>query len=481
MPGVDHARRGGTARLPRPPPARPAPATATASSGTAAPGPWPAPPPGPPGPATPAAAAAAPPSQRRRRSSSAAACVPSAGGGQGRGVTGLLDHCDQVGGVDRGGEAHPRGLGGEVDRRGDPVEPVELPLDPGRARGAGHPADRQLGGAHLAGTRRRTLSAGDRAHLHAAPRPMRARSSRSARRRAGSRRPRPGRPRPPGGQRRVAATVTADRPPGTSRRVTSQTPARLFSSAATAREQCSHVIPVTWYVTDAMANSCPCLLSGRLAAVSGPVVRTAPGGRSPRMPRGPSRPPRHRPRRPPGRRSDPDGLPAGRARPTAAPAVTADTWVRMSMQYLSSSTIRCRPRTWPSIRRSRTQVVLLAGGVSVHSGLRSIRHAHKVIPPQGIKSRPARPPLVAVRTSARHLAQPPASRLLIASPQYPLGVVTLVPARQAGRPCPAGAPRGTLGPLRCGRNGAAGGPGSAARPRRPACPGAGEIPEREAL
>ena len=23
------------------------------------------------------------------------------------------------------------------------------------------------------------------------------------------------------------------------------------------------------------------------------------------------------------------------------------------MQYLSSSTIRCRPRTWPSIRRSR--------------------------------------------------------------------------------------------------------------------------------
>src|SRR5689334_19148965 len=25
----------------------------------------------------------------------------------------------------------------------------------------------------------------------------------------------------------------------------------------------------------------------------------------------------------------------------------------MSMQYLSSSTIRCRPRIWPSIRRSR--------------------------------------------------------------------------------------------------------------------------------
>jgi acyl-CoA synthetase (AMP-forming)/AMP-acid ligase II len=33
--------------------------------------------------------------------------------------------------------------------------------------------------------------------------------------------------------------------------------------------------------------------------------------------------------------------------------VAADTCVRMSMQYLSSSTIRCRPRTWPSMRRSR--------------------------------------------------------------------------------------------------------------------------------
>src|SRR5690625_3771337 len=31
----------------------------------------------------------------------------------------------------------------------------------------------------------------------------------------------------------------------------------------------------------------------------------------------------------------------------------AATWVRMSMQYLSSSTMRAMPRTWPSIRRSR--------------------------------------------------------------------------------------------------------------------------------
>ena len=31
----------------------------------------------------------------------------------------------------------------------------------------------------------------------------------------------------------------------------------------------------------------------------------------------------------------------------------AETCVRMSMQYFSSSTIRCRPRTCPSMRRSR--------------------------------------------------------------------------------------------------------------------------------
>ena len=33
--------------------------------------------------------------------------------------------------------------------------------------------------------------------------------------------------------------------------------------------------------------------------------------------------------------------------------VIAETWVRMSMQYLSSSTMRWSPRAWPSIRRSR--------------------------------------------------------------------------------------------------------------------------------
>ena len=33
--------------------------------------------------------------------------------------------------------------------------------------------------------------------------------------------------------------------------------------------------------------------------------------------------------------------------------VAADTWVSTSMQYVSFSTSRCRPRTWPSIRRNR--------------------------------------------------------------------------------------------------------------------------------
>jgi hypothetical protein len=33
--------------------------------------------------------------------------------------------------------------------------------------------------------------------------------------------------------------------------------------------------------------------------------------------------------------------------------VIAETWVRMSMQYFSSSTIRCSPRACPSMRRSR--------------------------------------------------------------------------------------------------------------------------------
>ena len=41
--------------------------------------------------------------------------------------------------------------------------------------------------------------------------------------------------------------------------------------------------------------------------------------------------------------------------PTARSAATTEfTCVRTSMQYVSSSTMRCRPRTCPSIRRSRS-------------------------------------------------------------------------------------------------------------------------------
>jgi hypothetical protein len=40
--------------------------------------------------------------------------------------------------------------------------------------------------------------------------------------------------------------------------------------------------------------------------------------------------------------------------------LAADVWVRMSMQYWSSSTIRCSPRIWPSIRRSRLMWLCLS-------------------------------------------------------------------------------------------------------------------------
>src|SRR3954447_6483592 len=40
--------------------------------------------------------------------------------------------------------------------------------------------------------------------------------------------------------------------------------------------------------------------------------------------------------------------------------VAAEIWVRTSMQYWSSSTIRCRPRTCPSIRRSRLSTLSLS-------------------------------------------------------------------------------------------------------------------------
>ena len=88
------------------------------------------------------------------------------------------------------GNVHARGLGGEVDRRGDTVQPVQLLLDPDRARRAGHPPDRQLRAAYLAG---RALTR-DCAHRYITPSPVltgRPRSVREMCRTGGGSRPSP--------------------------------------------------------------------------------------------------------------------------------------------------------------------------------------------------------------------------------------------------------------------------------------------------
>ena len=79
-----------------------------------------------------------------------AARVILAPGGQGHGVTSLLDHRDQLPRGHRGREGHRGGGGSEVDRGGDAVQSVQLLLHPGRARRARHPADRELSAADRA-------------------------------------------------------------------------------------------------------------------------------------------------------------------------------------------------------------------------------------------------------------------------------------------------------------------------------------------
>ncbi|RPK83884.1 hypothetical protein EES46_24890 [Streptomyces sp. ADI98-10] len=66
------------------------------------------------------------------------------GDGAGR-VAGLLDRGDEVAQLQPVPEGDARLLGRVVHRGGDAVHPVELLLDTGSARGAGHPADHELG------------------------------------------------------------------------------------------------------------------------------------------------------------------------------------------------------------------------------------------------------------------------------------------------------------------------------------------------
>src|SRR5581483_194445 len=75
------------------------------------------------------------------------------GGGQSRCVAGGFDRVEELLGRDAAGVVgDARLLGRVVDASGDAVKLVQLALDPARARGAGHAADRQLdlrkGGAH---------------------------------------------------------------------------------------------------------------------------------------------------------------------------------------------------------------------------------------------------------------------------------------------------------------------------------------------
>src|SRR5690625_1928205 len=57
----------------------------------------------------------------------------------------------------------------------------------------------------------------------------------------------------------------------------------------------------------------------------------------------------------------------------------AETWVRMSMQYLSSSTILAMPRTWPSIRRSRMSRARVCWSVVIRIASRGSPWAHRVV------------------------------------------------------------------------------------------------------
>jgi hypothetical protein len=71
-------------------------------------------------------------------------------------VPGCLDRPDEVGDGHAGRiEAHGRVLRRVVDGGRNAVEPVQLPLDPIRARSAGHPVQREVDAKVLLGCGRR--------------------------------------------------------------------------------------------------------------------------------------------------------------------------------------------------------------------------------------------------------------------------------------------------------------------------------------
>ena len=108
---------------------------------------------------------------------------------------------------------------------------------------------------------------------------------------------------------------------------------------------------------EALAEAAPESRSTGLTART--RVTTSPIGRWRPTPRPSWRPPRPRPRSWPGARNGQGGRRASSSATAWSALVAADTCVSTSMQYWSSSTIRCRPRTWPSIRRSRLRTASL--------------------------------------------------------------------------------------------------------------------------
>ncbi len=104
------------------------------------------------------------------------------------------------------------------------------------------------------------------------------------------------------------------------------------------------------------------------------------GGRPRRTPRRSCPAPSRRPRRWRRRRSELRCASSSSSATACSAFVAAEIWVSTSMQYASSSTMRCRPRTWPSIRRNRR---CTSPFWSLYPAMRSSTWSC-TLPPQGI-------------------------------------------------------------------------------------------------